>query len=207
MKGATEKAKTLVRMAVTNANYIKPLKEVAIGVNKTALVVGGGLAGMTAALKFARQNFETFLVEKEAELGGNLRRIYTTLDGVDVQDFLANLVEQTTSHPLIHVLTETIVVEHSGFKGNFETGLLHGPTMNSRKLKHGVIVLATGGAELKPSGLFGYGEDDRVMTQMELEARLAENSLPKASRVAMIQCVGGRCEERPYCSRVCCSVP
>ena len=126
-EGATEKAKTLVRMAVTNANYIKPLKEVAIGVNKTALVVGGGLAGMTAALKFARQNFEVFLVEKEAELGGNLRHIYTTLDGMDVQEFLANLTEQVTSHPLIHVLTETIVVDHSGFKGNFETGLLHGP--------------------------------------------------------------------------------
>ena len=106
-ENATEKAKTLVRMAVANANYIKPLKEVSIGVNKTALVVGGGLAGMTAALKFARQNFEVYLVEKTAELGGNLRHIYTTLDGVDVREFLANLTEQVVSHPLIHVLTET----------------------------------------------------------------------------------------------------
>ena len=98
---------------------------------------------MTAALKFARQNFEVFLVEKEADLGGNLRHIYSTLDGLDVQEFLENLTEQVTSHPLIHVLTETIVVDHVGFKGNFETGLLHGPTMAARKVKHGVIVLAT----------------------------------------------------------------
>ena len=126
-EGATEKAKTLVRMAVTNANYIKPLKEVPIYVTKTALVVGGGLAGMTAALKFARQNFEVFLVEKEAQLGGNLRHIYTTLDGIDVPEFLENLTEQVVSHPLIHTLTETILVDHAGFKGNFETGLLLRP--------------------------------------------------------------------------------
>jgi heterodisulfide reductase subunit A-like polyferredoxin len=203
--GATEKAKALVRMAVINANYIQALKEVPIGVNKSALVVGGGLAGMTAALKFARQNFEVFLVEKEAQLGGNLRHIYSTLDGMDVQEFLANLQEQVVSHPLIHVLTETIVTGHSGFKGNFETEILHGPSMGARKLKHGVVVLATGGEELKPKGLYSYGENDRVMTQMELETRLAAKTLPKVERIAMIQCVGSRNEERPYCSRVCCS--
>jgi heterodisulfide reductase subunit A-like polyferredoxin len=204
-ENATEKAKTLVRMAVTNANYIRPLKEVSIGVNKRALVVGGGLAGMTAALKFARQNFEVYLVEQENALGGNLRHIYTTLDGVDVQEFLANLTEQVTSHPLVHVLTETIVTGHAGFKGNFETDLLHGPTMAARKLKHGVVVLATGGEEWKPKGQYGYGEDPRVMTQMELEARLAEKTVPPAKRVTMIQCVGSRNDDRPYCSRICCS--
>ena len=120
-ENATKKAKTLVRMAVTNANYIKPLKEVAIGVNKSALVFGGGLAGMTAALKLAGQNFDVSLVEKEAELGGNLRHIHSTLDGTDVREFLANLTEQVVSHPLIHVMTETAVVDHSGFQGNFET--------------------------------------------------------------------------------------
>ena len=121
-EGATEKAKSLVRMAVTNANYRKPLKEVPIDVTKTALVVGGGLAGMTAALKFARQNFEVFLVEKEAQLGGNLRHIYTTLDGIDVPEFLENLTEQVVSHPLIHTLTETIVVDHSGSRGTSRPG-------------------------------------------------------------------------------------
>jgi len=204
-ENATKKAKTLVRMAITNANYIKPLKEVSIGVNKRALVIGGGLAGMTAALKFARQNFEVYLVEKESQLGGNLRHITSTVDGMDVQEFLGNLMEQVTSHPLVHVLTETIVTGSSGFKGNFETDLLHGPSMGARKLKHGVIVVATGGEELKPRGQYGYGEDPRVMTQMELEARLAEKKVPPAARVTMIQCVGSRNEERPYCSRICCS--
>ena len=159
-ENATKKAKTLVRMAVTNANYIKPLKEVAIGVNKSALVFGGGLAGMTAALKLAGQNFDVSLVEKEAELGGNLRHIHSTVDGMDVREFLANLTEQVVSHPLIHVMTETTVVGHSGFQGNFETDLLHGPSMAARKLKHGVVVVATGGEELKPKGQYGYGEDD-----------------------------------------------
>jgi heterodisulfide reductase subunit A len=204
-ENATKKAKTLVRMAVTNANYIKPLKEVAIGVNKSAVVFGGGLAGMTAALKLAGQNFDVSLVEKEAELGGNLRHIHSTLDGTDVREFLANLTEQVVSHPLIHVMTETAVVNHSGFQGNFETEILHGPSMGARKLKHGVVVVATGGEELKPRGQYGYGEDVRVMTQMELEARLAEKTLPPAKRVTMIQCVGSRNEERPYCSRICCS--
>jgi heterodisulfide reductase subunit A-like polyferredoxin len=204
-ENATKKAKTLVRMAVTNANYIKPLKEVAIGVNKSALVFGGGLAGMTAALKLAGQNFDVSIVEKEAELGGNLRHIHSTLDGTDVREFLANLTEQVVSHPLIHVMTETAVVDHSGFQGNFETGVLHGPSMGARKLKHGIMVVATGGEELKPKGQYRYGEDDRVMTQMELEARLAENALPPAQRLTMIQCVGSRNEERPYCSRICCS--
>jgi heterodisulfide reductase subunit A len=203
--GATKKAKTLVRAAVTNANYIKPLKEVAIGVTKTALVFGGGLAGMTAALKLAAQNFEVSLVEKEAALGGNLRHIHSTLDGTDVRQFLANLTEQVVSHPLIHVMTETTAVDHSGFQGNFETSLQHMPTKTTTKLKHGILVVATGGEELKPKGQYGYGEDSRVMTQMELEARLADKTLPAAQRLTMIQCVGSRNEERPYCSRICCS--
>ncbi len=204
-ESATEKAKTLVRMAVANANEIKPLKEISVDVNKKALVLGGGLAGMTAALKLAKQNFEVFLVEKEAKLGGNLRQVYTTVDGLDAQEFLANLIEQTTTHPLIHVMTETSAVEHSGFKGNFETGLLHGPTKTSTKLQHGIVIVATGGEELKPRGLYAYGESASVMTQMELEEKLVKGTLPQADRVVMIQCVGSRNEERPYCSRICCS--
>ena len=134
-----------------------------------------------------------------------MRHIYTTVDGLDVQEFLANLTEQVRTHPLVHVITETIVTDHSGFKGNFETGLLHGPTMAARKLQHGIVVIATGGEELKPQGLYGYGESASVMTQMELEGRMAEGTLPSAERVVMIQCVGSRDEERPYCSRICCS--
>jgi heterodisulfide reductase subunit A-like polyferredoxin len=202
---ATEKAKTLVRMAVTNANFIKPLKEVSLDVTKRALVVGGGIAGMTAALKLANQNFEVYLVEKEESLGGNLKHIYSTLEGMDVQQFLAETVEKVASHPLIHVETGAAIVDHAGFKGNFETGLSVGPGKAYKKIRHGVLIMATGAQEFKPHGKYRYGEDLRVVTQMELEKRLAEKTLPGLNRVVMVQCVGSRDEEHPYCSRVCCS--
>ena len=132
-ENATKKAKTLVRMAVTNANYIKPLKEVSIGVNKRALVIGGGLAGMTAALKFARQNFEVYLVEKESRAGREPETYHSTVDGMDVQEFLANLTEQVTSHPLIHVLTETIVPAIPVSRATSRPTCLHGPSMACAK--------------------------------------------------------------------------
>jgi heterodisulfide reductase subunit A-like polyferredoxin len=203
--GATEKAKALVRMAVMNANNIKPLKEIMLDVNKKALVVGGGMAGMTAALNLANQNFEVFLVEKEEALGGNLRHIFHTIDGLDVQSFLSATVEKVQSHPLVHVETGTSIVDHTGFKGNFETGIETGSQKDYRKISHGIIILATGGEEYKPLGHYGYGEDERVMTQMELEKGLTHGGLPSFERIAMIQCVGSRNDERPYCSRICCS--
>ncbi len=203
---ATEKAKALVRMAVMNANNIKPLKDIMLDVNKKALVVGGGMAGMTAALKLANQNFEVFLVEQEGSLGGNLRHIFSTIDGLDVQSFMNEMIEKVTSHPLIHVETGAQIVDHAGFKGNFETGIkAGGPQKEYKKINHGIIVLATGGEEYKPTDMYSYGENERVMTQMELESLITSGRLPSFERIAMIQCVGSRNEERPYCSRICCS--
>jgi len=204
-ENATEKAKTLVRMAVMNANHIKPLKEATIAVNRKALVVGGGIGGMTAALKLANQNFEVFLIEKEDALGGNLRHIYRTLDGMDVQRFLSDTIEKVTSHPLIHVEIGAAITDHSGFKGNFSTGIVTAASKGYRKIEHGIVILATGGKELKPHGYFGYGEDKRIMTQQELEQKIAGGGPGPFERCVMIQCVGSRNEERPYCSRVCCS--
>ena len=203
--GATAKAKDLVRMAVMNANYIKPLKEVMLDVTKKALVVGGGMAGMTAALNLANQNFEVFLLEKTDTLGGNLRYLQHTIDGLDTTRLMNETVERVVSHPLIHVEMNAEAVDHTGFKGNFETGVTVGPEKVYKKIAHGVIVLATGGEELKPAGTYGYGEDGRVMTQLELEEKIAAGGLPKAERITMIQCVGSRSEERPYCSRICCT--
>jgi heterodisulfide reductase subunit A-like polyferredoxin len=202
---ATEKAKTLVRMAVMNTNFIRPLKEVGIDVNKKALVAGGGISGLTAALKLANQNFEVFLIEKDNVLGGNLRHIYYTLDGMDVQAFLDDTIERVVSHPLIHVMTDSTIVEHSGFKGNFKTDIAVGAEKRILTIEHGIIIVATGGEELKPYGKFLYGEDKRVVTQSELEKNIAEENLPAFERCVMVQCVGSRDEIRPYCSRVCCS--
>jgi heterodisulfide reductase subunit A-like polyferredoxin len=203
---ATHKAKDLVRMAVANARLIRPLGELAVSVIQKGLVIGGGVAGMTAALKLAEQGYEVFLLEKEAELGGNLRNLYYTLEGQDVQAFLKDLIGKVTNHPLIHVITNALVVDFSGSKGNFSTGVMVAPTMYYRKIEHGVAILATGAEEWKPTEYL-YGQDPRILTQLELENRIATQpqEVARAHEVVMIQCVGSRNEERPYCSRTCCA--
>ena len=206
-EAATQKAKDLLRMAVANAFFLEPLERQRLPVRKRALVIGGGLAGMTAALGFARQGFEVSLVEREAELGGNMRQLYSTLSGEDPQVFLSEMIEEVTSHPSIQVITNAEVVDHEGVQGNFSTGVMIAPAMTYRKLEHGVTVLATGGEEYKPTEYL-YRDHSAVITQMELEERVARGELdPKTfHRVVMIQCVGSRTEERPFCSRICCSV-
>ena len=206
-EAATEKAKDLARMAVANAALLESLQRERLPVRKRALVVGGGLAGITAALGFAEQGFEAFLIEREAELGGNMRHMYYTLSGDDTQTFLTDMIEKVTTHPSVQVITNAEVVDHEGVQGNFSTGVMIAPAMTYRKLEHGVTVLATGGEEYKPTEYL-YGEHPAVLTQMELEERIARGELnPKElGRVVMIQCVGSRTEERPFCSRICCSV-
>jgi len=205
-KEATSKAKNLVRMAVANARLIRPLGELAVSVIQKGLVIGGGAAGMTAALKLAEQGYEVFLLEKEAQLGGNLRNLYYTLEGEDVQAFLKDLIARVTNHPLIHVITNSLVVDFSGSKGNFTTGVMVAPTMYYRKIEHGITILATGAEEWKPTEYL-YGEDSRIATQLELESRIVNqpDEVSRVQRVVMIQCVGSRNEQRPYCSRTCCA--
>jgi heterodisulfide reductase subunit A-like polyferredoxin len=161
---------------------------------------------MTAALKLAEQGYEVFLLEKEVQLGGNLRNLHYTLEGEDVQAFLKDLIARVTNHPLIHVITNALVVDFSGSKGNFSTGVMVAPTMYYRKIEHGITVLATGAQEWKPTEYL-YGQDPRIVTQLELEDRISNqpDEIARAHQVVMIQCVGSRNEERPYCSRTCCA--
>jgi len=203
---ATDKARDLVRMAVANARLIRPLGELMVSVIQKGLVIGGGVAGMTAALKLAEQGYEVFLLEKEAHLGGNLRNIHYTLEGEDVQPFLKDLIGKVTNHPSIHVITNALVVDFSGSKGNFSTGVMVAPTMYYRKIEHGITILATGAEEWKPSAYL-YGQDPRIVTQLELEGRIANqpDDVARSNQVVMIQCVGSRNEDRPYCSRTCCA--
>ena len=203
---ATSKARDLVRMAIANARLIRPLEELTKGVIKRGLVIGGGLSGMTAALGLAEQGFEAVLVEKENELGGNLRHLKTTLDGKDVSRFLEDLKARVTQHPRIQVFTNAVITDFSGYVGNYKTSLMVGPRMFSRDVEHGVTIVATGGEELKPKEYL-YGEDKRVLTQLEMEAFLHGDGrkIEELKEVVMIQCVGSRNEERPYCSRVCCA--
>jgi heterodisulfide reductase subunit A len=204
---ATDKAKDLVRMAVAKARKLSPLPRYPQSVIPRGLIVGGGVAGMTAALALADSGFETYLVEREQELGGIARRIHYTLEKGSIQDYVASLADRVRSHPSIRVFTQAEIDEITGYVGNFHT------TLTSRNgheeqtvLEHGVVIVATGGGEYEPAEYL-YGESPQVVTQMELEASLASGAwVPAAGdQVVMIQCVGSRQADRLYCSRTCCS--
>jgi heterodisulfide reductase subunit A-like polyferredoxin len=200
---ASEKAKNLVRMAVARAATLHPLHEKKIPVVKRALVIGGGVAGMNAALGLADQGFPVVLVEKEEKLGGMANRLTATIEGRDIGTYLEGLIQRVTSHPDIQVLTRSLIVGFSGFKGNFTTEVLVGPGMYERKIDHGAVVLATGATEYRPEE-FLYDESENVMTQIELAQRLKEKGAKDLKRVVMIQCIGSRNEKNPNCSRICC---
>ena len=201
---ATKKAKDIVRMSVARGRHLEPLKEIDLPVNKAALVVGGGIAGMNSALSIANQKHDVYLVEKDSDLGGMARRLHFTLEGLDVQAYLRDLVRKVYQHPLIHVTTDATITEATGYVGNFVTKVESEGRV--QEIKHGAAVVAIGAEEYKPTEYL-YGEDERVFTQLELEEKIArgEEGLKKAQSLVMIQCVGCRNEDRNYCARVCCS--
>nr|WP_228723343.1 FAD-dependent oxidoreductase [Desulfosediminicola flagellatus] len=200
---ATEKAKDLVRMAVARAVTLKPLHGKVIPVNKHALVIGGGIAGMNAALDLSRQGFESTLIEKQPELGGMGRKLHHTIEGADIKTYVDQLATKVSSDEKINVITDSEIVEFEGFQGNFKTAVRAGGQEEAQEIKHGVIIVATGANEYTPKEYL-YGEDDRVLTQTQLTDRLAEKGAADLDNVVMIQCVGSRNEERPNCSRICC---
>ncbi|GFP30387.1 CoB--CoM heterodisulfide reductase iron-sulfur subunit A family protein, partial [Candidatus Hakubella thermalkaliphila] len=197
---ATGKAKDLVSMAVARARLLEPLFTSFSEIDHIALVVGGGLAGMTAALSLAEQGFSVHLVEREQELGCNYRQVLIPLESENPALFLENLVSQVLRHPDITVHTETEVAESAGYKGNYRTTLKKGDSLT--QVRHGALIIATGAREMTPKEYL-YGEHDHVITQTEFEERLAREDVPAS--VVMIQCVGSRDQEHPYCSRICCT--
>jgi heterodisulfide reductase subunit A len=201
---ATAKAKDITRMSVARAGLLQPLKEIDLPVNKTALVVGGGIAGMTCALSIAKQGHEIYLLEKDSDLGGTARNIHYTLDGMDVQAYLSDLVSTVYQHPLIHVYTDAVITEATGYVGNFVTRVTS--ERGDTEIKHGATVIAIGADAYEPTEYL-YGEDDRVLTNLELENRIIneDEKLIDSQSLVMIQCVGCRNEDRNYCSRICCN--
>jgi heterodisulfide reductase subunit A len=196
---ATKKAIQIVKMSIAKSRLLEPLRTETVGVIPAAMVIGGGIAGITASLSLADQGFHVSLIEREKELGGLLKNLYRTLEGEDVRKFLKTRIERVLAHKRIKVYTDVEVKKTRGFVGNFETTLTNGDVM-----KHGVIILATGGIEYQPTEYL-YNKSARVITQRVLEEKIASGEDPQSGeRYVMIQCVGSREEPNQYCSRICC---
>jgi len=199
---ATQKAKDIIKMAVAKARLLEPLEEIEIPVNPSALVIGGGVVGMSAALNLANQGFQVYLVEKERALGGTLRELHKLFTGnVEASTVIDPLIKQINSHQKIKTYLSAKVRKVSGFIGNFE--VVVDSNGKEDKFTVGTIVVAIGADKLKPVGQYGYGEIANVITQVELEERMKKGE-PLGQNVVMIQCVGARVPERTYCSRICC---
>ncbi|HEY40709.1 MAG TPA: CoB--CoM heterodisulfide reductase iron-sulfur subunit A family protein [Dehalococcoidia bacterium] len=200
---ATEKAKKLLAVSIDRIRHQEALKVTPMPVEQQALVIGAGVSGMTAALSLAEQGFETHLVEKSAEAGGHAAEVHYSLGNEDPQGFLNEIREKVKGNSQIHFYPETEVVEVTGRSGNFRS-MLKAADDTTTEIKHGAIIVATGAEDYVPTE-YQYGQSDRIITQKDLQKRLADGSLGEPAAVVMIQCVGSRDEEHPYCNRTCCS--
>ena len=201
---ATEKARDLVRMAVARVGLLEPLSSPEIEVNQSAMVIGGGVSGMIAAKNLAEQGYHTHLIEKNDTLGGQARNLLETWKGENVQQYLAELIQDVESHEQIDVYLNAELTNVDGFVGNFHSTVATNGT--EKLLDHGVAIIATGASELKPEQYL-HGEDPRVLTSLELDRKLIDNdpSVQDMRSAVFIQCVGSRIPDRPYCSKVCCT--
>jgi heterodisulfide reductase subunit A len=201
---ATQKAWDLVKMAVARASRIRPLQQPSIPVNSSALVIGGGVAGMTSALALAEQGFQTYLVEQGEQLGGNALYLNSTWQGQEIPSYLEGLNRRIQEQSLIQVYTQARITESTGFVGNFQSVVSQNG--QSLTLEHGAVIIAVGAREHQPQEYL-YGQDERVLTHLELDRKFKEEpkKLQEAKSAVFIQCVGSREPERPYCSKVCCT--
>jgi heterodisulfide reductase subunit A len=203
MDKATEKSKDLLQMAVAKVALHEPLVEPRMKVNQATLVIGGGVAGMTAAKTLAAQGYKTYLVEKNAQLGGQALKLNETWQAEPVGPFLDKLVNDVKSDENIEIFLNAKVDSVDGFIGNFKTTLQ--TNGDSQVLEHGVTLIASGAEEFKPDDYL-YGQDQRVLTGLELQKKILDGNELDACRTAVfVQCVGSRIPERPYCSKVCCT--
>jgi heterodisulfide reductase subunit A len=202
-KGATEKAKDLVRSAVRKVQLQEPLSQMDVEVSRRALVIGGGISGISCALNLARLGTFVYLIEKEDKLGGNLKNLNVLFPSdIQASKVLNPLLKMIKEEPNIKVFKNTTLKEVSGYIGNYEAVL--SVKERERKIQFGTIVVATGFSEITPHGLYGYGDHQNIVTELELEKLLKSKNVPPYKSVVFIGCVGSRCEERPFCCRVGC---
>jgi len=209
-EAATEKAIDLIRMHVAKSKLLKPQKEEKIDITHTALVIGGGVSGMTAALNIANQGFRTILVEKENELGGNLKYLNVLYPvHKNASELLNDLKERIRKNNNIQVFLNAGIKNIKGYIGNYDI-IVNDSNNEVYNFKIGTIIVATGGQELKPVGLFEYNNKNvNVITQLELEKKLKNKDhswLNQIKRVTIILCVNARQDEGiTYCSNICCA--
>jgi heterodisulfide reductase subunit A-like polyferredoxin len=205
---ATLKSRDLVRMAVAKARLLEPLQTRSVPITKSALVIGAGVSGMTSALDLANQGFDVYLAEREKEIGGHLRNIHYLINGTKLHDEFRSLRKKVMEDNRIRLFTQAKIEAIEGSIGHFKTKIAMNGT--SKEIEHGTVIVATGAKEYEPKEYL-YGEDERVLTQLELEHRLVaiDGFFTSPGRglgtIVMIQCVGSRDDERPYCSRLCCT--
>ncbi|MFX0175750.1 MAG: CoB--CoM heterodisulfide reductase iron-sulfur subunit A family protein [Candidatus Hodarchaeota archaeon] len=200
-EGAYQKAMDLVRMGVAKAEKLEPLDMINVKINPTALVIGGGVAGMSAALNLSRQGFKTYLVEKEDKLGGRLNSLYKLFPyDIEASEFVGKLISNVENAKNLEIFTSSKIKNIDGFVGNFEVEIDKSGEL--QKLEVGSIIVAVGSTNLDPEGLFSYDGKKRI-TQSELEVKLKTNEI-SVRDIVMIQCAGSRNDKRPYCSSVCC---
>jgi heterodisulfide reductase subunit A len=197
---ATDKAKDLVRMAVARVALLEPIPALSVGVNKSTLVLGGGVAGMTSAISLADQGFPVTIVEKSSALGGAAKEVSKTWDGKDVNAFVSGLCAKIENHPDIKVILNSEVVNAAGFVGNFETTIK--TVEGTFTVNHGATIIATGGKAAETEEYL-YGKNPKVTLWHDIEHD--PERLKYANNIVFIQCVGSRDEARPYCSRICCT--
>ncbi len=200
---ATRKAKRMVAMSVDKVRHSIPVHKEPSKVEPTGLVIGGGPAGIAAALALADQGLRAFLVERQDQLGGNLRRLPHLLEDEDPKAALEGMVASVDANEDVEVMLSSELVDLSGVIGNFDATIR--TPEGDRTIHVGAIILATGAYELEPEGEYMYGEDDRVMTAIQAGEAIDRGDFPMEGPVAFVHCVGSRIPGREYCSRVCCS--
>jgi heterodisulfide reductase subunit A len=208
-EAATKKAKDLIRMAVAKSRLLKPLKEELLKITPTALIIGGGIAGMSAALNIANQGFKTFIVEKESILGGNLNYLNVLYPiEQNASDFLNQTIDLVEKNKNIQVFLSAKINNVIGYVGNYVVTIADSDN-KTQDLSIGTIIVATGGKEYKPKGLFHYNDQNKnVITQLELEQILKEKGkswLTNINRITTVLCANARqLEGITYCSNICC---
>lgn len=202
---ALDKAFKLLQIGISGVCKSRPLIDQTLPMNQNALVVGGGVTGMTSALQLADQGIRVYLLERNPGLGGVAKSIRRTIEGDEVAPFIDQLIKDVSAHKNIQVMTRTIIVDHSGVPGRFTTGIQTGARMNYMQLNHGVTIFATGALPNRPDE-YGLGSHDNITTQLELDALIEDDPerIKTMNQVVMIQCVGSREPGNPNCSRVCC---